>query len=446
MKLPKVSVVLAAAALAPTVLFPSVASAAEPPAPAGVSGPDTVSDAAGEHDSQEALDRAEVERILADKESGLGVREAAEKALAGTAADLRHFLEVELVRQRRGDNQVKVAQLANNAGPAVRKAVEVALLGSDEDVLRFLKEGQFTARAEDEDRAEVERILADKESGFAVRAGAEEALAGTATDVRHFLEVELAERRWGDNKVKVAQLYNNAGPAVRKAVEVALWGSAEEVLKFLKEGQYVARAEDDRAEILTVLADGESGPSVQEGARKALDGTPAELRRFLEVGLADARVVDNRVKVAQILSVGGPAVQRAGIAALKGSPQDVVAFLKEGQYKARAEDEGNAAAAAKPTASVRRPEQAQNTGTGQTAQPVQPAGVVSITAGTIPAPAVVPARVAATTAATPAPASGQLAATGAGEGLGLEAGGAAAALAAGVTLVALSRRRYAAES
>ncbi|MBV6703490.1 ALF repeat-containing protein, partial [Kitasatospora aureofaciens] len=112
MKLPKVSAVIAAAVLAPAVLFPSSASAADKPQPTGVSGPDTASDAAsdaaGDHTAgghtagdhaagdQEQRDRAEVERILADKEIGPGVREAGEKALKGGAAELRHFLAVEL--------------------------------------------------------------------------------------------------------------------------------------------------------------------------------------------------------------------------------------------------------------------------------------------------------------------------------------------------------------
>ncbi|MFF1904477.1 ALF repeat-containing protein [Kitasatospora sp. NPDC058218] len=254
MKLPKVSAVLAAAALAPTVLFPSMASAAEQPAPTGVSGPDTASDAVGDHDSQEALDRAEVQRILADKESGPDVRAAAKKALAGTAADLRYFLTV---------------------------------------------------------------------------------------------------------------------------------------------------------------------------------------------GLEEERQSENRLKAAQLLS-GGPAVHNAARAALNGTYEDVLRFLKEGQYRARAEDEANAAAAAKPTTSV---EAAQNSGAEQgqpTGQTVQPAGAVSTNAN--PAPAVAPARVATTTTGAAAPTSGQLAATGADEGLGWEAGGAAAAVAAGAALVAVSRRRHAAES
>ncbi|MFJ2577367.1 ALF repeat-containing protein, partial [Kitasatospora aureofaciens] len=194
MKLPKVSAVIAAAVLAPAVLFPSSASAADKPQPTGVSGPDTASDAAsdaaGDHTAgghtagdQEQRDRAEVERILADKEIGPGVREAGEKALKGGAAELRHFLAVELDKQRGDDNRVKVSRiLAAATGRAVKEAANRAMSGTDEDVVKFLKEGQFTARAEDDDRAEVERILADKEIGPGVREAGEKALKGGAAE------------------------------------------------------------------------------------------------------------------------------------------------------------------------------------------------------------------------------------------------------------------------
>ncbi|MFJ4189602.1 ALF repeat-containing protein, partial [Kitasatospora sp. NPDC089509] len=171
MKLPKASAVIAAAVLAPAVLFPSAAAAAGGPRPTGLSSPDTASDQpdeAGDHGTseQEKRDRAEVARILADKESGPGVREAGEKALAGDAAAVRHFLEVELAEQRFIDNRVRVSQVINNAGPVLREAAKAVLRhGTAAELEKFLKEGQFKARAEDEDRAEVARILADKESG-----------------------------------------------------------------------------------------------------------------------------------------------------------------------------------------------------------------------------------------------------------------------------------------
>ncbi|MFJ2864271.1 hypothetical protein [Kitasatospora sp. NPDC087314] len=125
------------------------ASAADNPQPAGVSGPDTASKGAEDQGSgQEEQDRAEVRRILADKETGPKVREAAQKALAGTAADVRHFLGVELEENRVPDNRLRVVQISDGAGPALRKAADQALRGTAADLLAFLKEGQFTARAD----------------------------------------------------------------------------------------------------------------------------------------------------------------------------------------------------------------------------------------------------------------------------------------------------------
>ncbi|MFF3075342.1 ALF repeat-containing protein [Kitasatospora sp. NPDC057936] len=437
MKLPKVSAVIAAAVLAPAVLFPSSAAAADSPQPAGVSGPDTASDKP-DMTEQEKHDRAEVQRILADKESGVGVREAAEKALKGGAAELRRFLEVELAEQRAIDNQVRVAQLINNAGPVLKQAAKNVLRnGTPEDVVRFLKEGQFTARAEDEDRAKVQAILDDKETGAGVREAGEKALKGDAAAVRHFLDVELPGARVADNRVKVAQILSVAtGRAVRDAAKAVLRnGTDADVVKFLKEGQFTARAEDDRVETLRIIADKNNGRHVQEGAQKALNGTAADVRRFLEVELPQLRASDNRIKVSQIVETGGPAVKKAALQALDGSNDDIANFLKEGWAKARAQDEADAAG--KP-AQDRTPDQkpVAQPESGQ-GQGVQPAAVTAATGAA--------ASAAGATAGAASASPGQLAATGA-DGFGWEAGGAAAAVAAGAALVAVSRRRRSTES
>ncbi|MFJ4189603.1 ALF repeat-containing protein, partial [Kitasatospora sp. NPDC089509] len=176
-------------------------------------------------------------------------REAGEKALAGDAAAVRHFLEKELAEQRFVDNRVRVSQVINNAGPVLREAAKAVLRhGTAAELEKFLKEGQHKARAEDEDRAEVARILADKESGPGVREAGEKALAGDAAAVRHFLEKELAEQRFVDNQVRVSQVINNAGPVLKEAAKAVLrHGTAAELEKFLKEGQFKARAEDEAA-------------------------------------------------------------------------------------------------------------------------------------------------------------------------------------------------------
>ncbi|WP_328953306.1 ALF repeat-containing protein [Kitasatospora purpeofusca] len=497
MKLPKVSAVVAAAVLAPAVLFPSSASAADAPRPTGASGPDNGSagtpDAAPAGAGQEDLDRAEVRRILADKASGVSVREAAEKALAaGTADALREFLTTGLQNARHTDYRVETVRILGVGGPAVKKAAETALRGSYADLVKFLEEGQHTARAQD-DRAEVERLLADPATGRSVREGAQKALAtGTPAALRHFLEVELPNRREGDARLKLTQIMFMGGPALKEAANTAMMGSYADVVKFLEVGQYTARAQDDRAEIERLLADPATGPGVREAAQKALDtGTPTALRHFFEAELPvqrehDARVAlsqimakggpavraaantamdgsyadvvkflqegqytarakDNRAQVAQIAETGGPAVKKAALAALDGNEQAVATFLIEGWVKARAEDE----AAARPGSTeptVRPTEQPTTAPAAQSAQTAATGGQV-VQAATRTTSGTGTAAVTWTSTGTTAPAtvgSGQLAATGT-EGLGLEAGGAAAALAAGAALVVVSRRRRSAE-
>ncbi|MFF2044566.1 ALF repeat-containing protein [Kitasatospora sp. NPDC058170] len=451
MKFPKVAAVLAAAALAPTVLFPSTASAAEQPKPVGVSGPGTASTAAADHDAtQEERDRAEIRRILADRTTGPGVRGAAEKALAGTAADLRHFLEVELDKQRQDDDRVEVSKLLASGGPAVRKAAQAALDGTYQDILAFLKEGRYKARAEDDDRAEVQRIIDDKETGYAVRDAARKVVNGTAAELRHFLDVGLDEARVSDYRLRTAQIAGVGGRAVRDAADRALrTNTREALLAFLNEGQYTARAEDDRVEILALLSDKETGPRVQEAARKALDGTPADLRRFFETELGPLRESDDRVKVSQLLETGGPAVRKAAQAALDGTYQNVLAFLKDGQFKARAEDEANAAGTAKPAQPVQLPDrggeqpssQAGPTGqTVQAARPVQPVQAAEVATGTAK-PTTAAASAQAPAVATAAPASERLATTGTDEGLDWKAAAGATAIVAGAGLLVVSRRR-----
>ncbi|GGV04444.1 hypothetical protein GCM10010495_15240 [Kitasatospora herbaricolor] len=192
--------------------------------------------------------RAEVQRLLDDPSTGRGVREGAEKALAGTAADVEHFLKVELEPLRDTDDRVLLTQIMSRGGPAVRKAANIAMSGTVEDVREFLKTGQYIARAEDENRAEVQRILDDPATGRHVREAGQKALAGSAADVEHFLKAELEPLRASDDRVRVSQIIEAGGPEVRKAGTAALDGAIEDVRAFLKEGQYTARAKDKAAE------------------------------------------------------------------------------------------------------------------------------------------------------------------------------------------------------
>ncbi|MGW5945089.1 ALF repeat-containing protein [Streptomyces celluloflavus] len=154
MKLSRISAVVAAAAIAPAVLFSSPAVAADGDRSPAHSAPDRAPDAKPDKAAQGTAssvvdDRVAVSQILSDKNSGPGVREAAEKALDGTAEDVRHFLEVGQYEARAIDNRVRVAQIINFGGPEVRAAGIKALRGTREDIRNFLEAGQYEARAKD---------------------------------------------------------------------------------------------------------------------------------------------------------------------------------------------------------------------------------------------------------------------------------------------------------
>ncbi|MGW4646213.1 ALF repeat-containing protein [Kitasatospora sp. NPDC004289] len=301
--------------------------------------------------------RAKLQKIIDDPATGWGVREGARKALAGTAADVEKALNGGLSGAAEHDDRILLMQILSVGGPAVRDAANKAMSGTIEDVRRFLKVGQHVARAEDENRAKLQKIIDDPATGWGVREGARKALAGSAADVEKALNGGLSGAAEHDDRILLSNIMYRGGPAVQDAANKAMSGTIEDVRRFLKEGQYVARAEDEgRAELRRLLEDPQTGPHVRKGAAKALAGTAADVEKFLKEGLATLRDTDDLVLITQIASNGGPEVRKAADAAFNsGSLEQVRAFLKEGQYVARAKDEANAKAAAEAEAAKNRP-------------------------------------------------------------------------------------------
>ncbi|MFJ8041799.1 ALF repeat-containing protein [Kitasatospora sp. NPDC096147] len=212
--------------------------------------------------------RAKLQKLLDDPTTPDNVREAAGKALAGTAADVETFLTTDLARLLEGNDRLLLTQIMSQGGPAVKAAAGKAMLGSIEDVRQFLKVGQFVARAEDEGRAELKRLMEDPATGPGVRAGAAKALAGTAEEVANFLKTELPKLTATDNRVKVSRLIHGGGPEVQKAARIAFDGSNEDIAAFLKEGLYVARAKDEA----NAKAAAEKAAAEKAAAEKAAQG------------------------------------------------------------------------------------------------------------------------------------------------------------------------------
>ncbi|MFD7828183.1 ALF repeat-containing protein [Kitasatospora sp. NPDC059803] len=217
--------------------------------------------------------RAKVQQLLDDPNSGPGVREGAQQALAGTAADVERFLNTGLKTAAEHDDRVLLSQIMSRGGPAVKKAANAAMSGTIEDVRAFLKTGQYVARAEDENRAKVQDILADAGTGRHVREAAEKALAGSAADVEHFLKEQLEPLRAGDDRIHVSQLIEAGGPEVRKAGLAALDGGIADVRAFLKEGQFTARAKDQAAAKTTAETTAETATKTATETSRGGSGT-----------------------------------------------------------------------------------------------------------------------------------------------------------------------------
>ncbi|WP_149038474.1 ALF repeat-containing protein, partial [Kitasatospora sp. MBT63] len=184
------------------------------------------------------------------------LREHAAAALAGTPADRAHFLAVEVDGIRRDDARIAIARIMNAAGPVLKKQCRALVDSDDVEALRaFLKTGQYVARAEDEkraaeddDRLRLSQIMSA--GGPAVRKAAGAALDGSIEDVRAFLKTgQYVARAEDENRAEVQRILDdpNSGPVVREAAQKALAGSAADVEHFLKEGQFTARAADKAA-------------------------------------------------------------------------------------------------------------------------------------------------------------------------------------------------------
>ncbi|MFH8748864.1 ALF repeat-containing protein [Streptomyces rimosus] len=195
---------LAAAAVAPAVLFSSPAVAAEAP-PTAKSAPDqgaevTPDEAAKQKARSELEDRIKVSQIAADKNSGRQVRREANKALDGTAEDVRRFLETGLYKARDTDNRVAVIRTLSGkyVGRNVREAVDKAMDGTPQDRVYYLEEGYRWAQI-------------------------------------------------ADNRTLAVQISSIGGPAVQEAADKAIWEGDDAIQRFLDVGQYEARAKDEAA-------------------------------------------------------------------------------------------------------------------------------------------------------------------------------------------------------
>ncbi|UJB44842.1 ALF repeat-containing protein [Streptomyces sp. A1-5] len=237
MKLSRISTVVAAAAIAPAVLFASPAVAADTATPPASSTPDTAPDAKPDTQGNAKADknnRFAILKILSDQNSGPGVRKAAEAALNSTPEDRVHFLGVGRQQAQDVDDRVRTSQILHNGGPKVKEAANKALDGTMEDIRYFLEVGQYEARAKDKADAKrfAEQAAKDVAEEAAKDAAKNKHAPGTegkhgeadkpATSEQH---THNAGDRGADAKPAVAPGQDTAKPSQNTGAQLAASGA-----------------------------------------------------------------------------------------------------------------------------------------------------------------------------------------------------------------------------
>ncbi|MFI1800885.1 ALF repeat-containing protein [Streptomyces sp. NPDC020379] len=182
MKLARVSAVVAAAAIAPAVLFSSPAFAADTVPPTTVSTPDKAAET-----KQDAKQDGKPDAKVEDEPTKEPVKEPEkEPAKDGSA------------KKADENNRFAILRMLDGAGPTLREAAEAALNGTPEDRVRFLEDGQHFARLTDL-RLRVSQVSSGAAHGSHVRAAAYAALEDDSPEaLRHFLDVGQYEARAKD--------------------------------------------------------------------------------------------------------------------------------------------------------------------------------------------------------------------------------------------------------
>jgi hypothetical protein len=197
------------------------------------------------------------------------------------------------------------------------------------------------------DARKVALALADS-SGPWTHALAVEALGGTDDEVLEFARTRIAFAACQDDRTTLAEVMHDGTDALKSAATAALAGSDADVATLLRTGNYPGRELDDRLAVNQVLsaAHADGNTVIAQRAQQALDagGDPA-LRAFLEEGQYTARAADERVKANQILAdpASGPRLEDTAQIALDGPPEVLHKFLAAGRYLAAQQDQEAAA-------------------------------------------------------------------------------------------------------
>ncbi|RAJ46276.1 short repeat uncharacterized protein predicted to be involved in signal transduction [Kitasatospora sp. SolWspMP-SS2h] len=269
-------------------------------------------------------------------------------------------------------------------------------------------------------RARLAELLAEPGHYAYYYQSVKNAQAGTAEQIRHFLDAELIVAIHDDNAIRTTQIMHEAGagtPIWKAAQAVLTDGRPEAFEHFLHVTVPALTASDNRVKLSQFIAD----PVISAGLRaQALavleEGDSGAIADFLERA-PGLRHTDYRAQVVQAMSVGGPEVRKAANAVLSAdTPEALRDFLTKGLKEAQERDEAAGRQGGRPP------------GNGDSG--AVRAGLTTGTTGTT------------TTTGTGTGGGTELASTGPGTPLGAVAATGAAAIVLGAgTLVATRRRR-----
>ncbi|MGA5133817.1 hypothetical protein ACPCTO_28845 [Streptomyces olivoreticuli] len=190
MKLARVSAVVAAAAIAPAVLFSSPAVAADTVPATTASTPDKAAETTPETKPETKPDAG-----AKDEPAKEPTKEPVKEPVKEPAKD--DSAEKQAAKADK-DNFFAILKMLNGAGPTLYEAAQAALNGTPEDRVRFLEDGQHFARLTDL-RMRVTQVSSGAAHGSHVRAAAYAALKDDSPEaLRHFLDVGQYEARAKD--------------------------------------------------------------------------------------------------------------------------------------------------------------------------------------------------------------------------------------------------------
>lgn len=209
---------------------------------------------------------------------GFGAGAVAPAAAADPVADLRVFVEAGFHGTSDAEYRAWAEVLATTTdGPATRQAATEALAGTDEQLRAFV-DGGYRATWYADERLRVARVL-DAATGPTVKAGAQAALASSDPHaLSEFLSTGLAQAQYADDRLAATTMLtggaNNSGPALDAAAQAALAGTAADLREFLLNGQFTARALDAKAAAPAAPADPPAAPAASAAPAAAPAATP----------------------------------------------------------------------------------------------------------------------------------------------------------------------------